>query len=441
MSGLLALAVIGSVIHVLGAALDTALAAANRVRTRNLALAESPSGRAVRRLLADPLFELVGLPVLRAVGMLLAVSGAIGLLLWLAPAGAQLVAGVLVTALGLVLMQLLAMIWAAHDPERALLLLARPALWLLPLTRPAAEFFSAAAHLVGSDLPERTRALREDELRSLVNVDVDEEEGAIEAEEMEMIAGIFELRGTKVREVMVPRIDMVTIPIDARLDEALDTILRAGHSRIPVYCGNLDDIAGLLYAKDLLRPFRDRDFDPDISGLLREAYFVPESKPVDELLQELQRRRVHMAIVVDEYGGTAGLVTIEDLLEEIVGEIQDEYDSEEPRVERISDHESILDAGVDIDDVNRLMDIELPTDEADTLAGLVFTQLGKVPEVGEKAVFGDVEIEVLALAGRRIRRVRVRRRTGEPDEQMSPAPPGDDGVATDQAATGLASGR
>ncbi len=440
MSGLLVLAGIGSVLHVLAAALDTALAAANRVRTRNLALAESPSGQAVRRLLADPLFELVGLPVLRAVGVLLAVAGAVAILIRLGPSAAQLVGGVVGIAIGLLLLQLLAMVWAAHDPERAVLLLARPALWLLPLTRPAAEFFSTAAHLVGSDLPERTRALREDELRALVNVDVDEEEGAIEAEEMEMIAGIFELSGTKVREVMVPRIDMVTIPIDARLDEALDTILSAGHSRIPVHRGNLDDIAGVLYAKDLLRPFRDRNFDPDIAGLLREAYFVPESKPVDELLQELQRRRVHMAIVVDEYGGTAGLVTIEDLLEEIVGEIQDEYDREESRIEHISEHELIVDAGVDIDDVNRLMDIELPTDEADTLAGLVFTQLGKVPEVGERAVFDDVEIEVLALAGRRIRRVRVRR--GEsPPERRQGAPPSDGETADTSALAEPGTGR
>jgi CBS domain containing-hemolysin-like protein len=151
---------------------------------------------------------------------------------------------------------------------------------------------------------------------------------------------------------------------------------------------------------------------------------------VDELLEELQTRKVHMAVVVDEYGGTAGIVTIEDLLEEIVGEIQDEYDHEEPRIERVSDDEIVFTAGMDIDDVNRLMDISLPTDEVDTLGGLVFTGLGKVPELGESAVFDDAEIEVLELDGRRINRVRVLRR--EPDREEEPS---DDGEALSSGRT------
>ena len=242
-----------------------------------------------------------------------------------------------------------------------------------------------------------------------------------------MIAGIIELGDTRVREVMIPRIDIVAIPLDATLDDALDAIIGAGHSRIPVYRDSIDDIAGLLYAKDLLRPFRTRDFEPDLPALLRECFFVPQSKPVDELLQELQSRKTHMAIVVDEYGGTAGLVTIEDLLEEIVGEIQDEYDHEEPRLQQVGDDELLCNAGVDIDDVNHLMGIELPTERVDTLAGLVFTELGRVPEVGDKAVFEDAEIEVLALAGRRIHRVRVVRRhpEGEADAGATDRAPGE----------------
>jgi CBS domain containing-hemolysin-like protein len=254
-------------------------------------------------------------------------------------------------------------------------------------------------------LPSR---LHDEALRLLVQAD--EEDEPMEDEEIEMIAGIIELGDTRVREVMVPRIDMVAIPVDATLDTALDAIIQAGHSRIPVYRESIDDIAGLLYAKDLLKAFRARDHSPDLAGLLREAYFVPQSKAVDELLRELKTRKTHMAIVVDEYGGTAGLVTIEDLLEEIVGEIQDEYDHEMPRIETVSDTEVVCNAGVDIDDINRLMGISLPTDRVDTLAGLVFTELGKVPEPGDLARFEDADIEVLALDGRRIHRVRVVRR-------------------------------
>ncbi len=161
-----------------------------------------------------------------------------------------------------------------------------------------------------------------------------------------MIASIFEFGETLVREVMVPRIDVLAVPVDTPMLEALDVILKAGHSRIPVYRETIDNVVGILYAKDLLRYLRDGRTDVPLSKILRPAYFIPESKKVDELLQELQQRKVHMAVVVDEYGGTAGIVTIEDLLEEIVGEIQDEYDAEEPTIEPISEHEYLFDARV-----------------------------------------------------------------------------------------------
>jgi putative hemolysin len=260
--------------------------------------------------------------------------------------------------------------------------------------------------------------VRDETLRALARGD--DPSGEVEDEEMEMIAGIMDLAETKVREVMVPRIDIVAIPLDASLDDALDTIIGAGHSRIPVYQDTVDNIVGLLYAKDLLRPFRERDFTPDLRGLLREPYFVPQSKAVDVLLQELQTRKVHIAIVVDEYGGTAGLVTIEDLLEEIVGEIEDEYDRDEPRMEAVGDGEIVFHAGYNIDDVNDLMDIHLPSEDVDTLAGLVFATLGRVPGPGERVTFEDAEIEVLTLEGRRIHRVRVVRRSRDGDAAHPP---------------------
>ena len=263
--------------------------------------------------------------------------------------------------------------------------------------------------------------LSEDGLRFLLNVT--DEESVIEDEEKEMIASIFEFGETLAREVMVPRIDVEAVPLDTPMLEALDVILREGHSRIPVYAHSVDNIAGILYAKDLLRYLRDGRTDVPIGKMLRPAYFIPESKKVDELLQELQLRKVHMAVVVDEYGGTAGLVTIEDLLEEIVGEIQDEYDAEEPEVEAMGDREYLFDARVALDEVNKLLDVELPEEGGDTLGGFIYSQLGKVPAVADTIDFDNVRVEVLSVAGRRIKQVRVSRIS--PEEPASAS--GDDG--------------
>ncbi len=183
---------------------------------------------------------------------------------------------------------------------------------------------------------------------------------------------------------------------------------RAGHSRIPVYDDSIDHIRGLLYAKDLLSAWRDNQMDRPIRDMLRPAYFVPESKKAGDLLTDLQQRKIHLAVVVDEYGGTAGLVTLEDLIEEIVGEIRDEYDVNEQEVyQKVDEHEYIFDAGIDLDDLNRLLDANLPTDEGDTLGGYVFSKLGKVPLIGEVIETEHLRIEVLDVDDRRIRKISV----------------------------------
>ena len=245
----------------------------------------------------------------------------------------------------------------------------------------------------------------EEEIKTLV--DAGEEEGVIQEEEKEMIYSIFELGDTLAREVMVPRIDLVALDVGTPMLEALDTIMEAGHSRIPVYEETIDNVQGLLYAKDLLPYLRQGRSDVPLKSTLRQAYFIPETKKASDLLPDLQQRRVHMAVVVDEYGGVAGLVTIEDLLEEIVGEIQDEYDAEEPYVEFVSDTEYVFDARVDLDDLNRLMDVSLPTGDSDTLGGFIYTELGKVPTVGDQVAFDNMDFTVESVAGRRIKKVRV----------------------------------
>jgi putative hemolysin len=250
--------------------------------------------------------------------------------------------------------------------------------------------------------------ITEEEIMTLV--DAGEEEGTIELEEKEMIYSIFQLDETLAREIMVPRIDIVAFDIDTPLEEAREVIIRAGHSRVPVFEGSLDHIKGLLYAKDLLKVWHEGKQSLDLNSLLRPALFVPESKRVSDLLRELQSAKVHMAIVIDEYGGTAGLVTIEDIVEEIVGEILDEYDeAEEAPYQAVGPDEYIFDARVSLDDINHLMDAELSDELGDTLAGFIYGQLGKVPAPGEIIETDCLHIEVLSVDNRRIRKVRVKR--------------------------------
>jgi putative hemolysin len=298
-------------------------------------------------------------------------------------------------------------LWLAR-PLAVLSVLAMPLVHLMVwLSNAIARIFGAEPR---SDMPFVT----EEEIKTLV--DAGEEEGVIQEEEKEMIYSIFELGDTLAREVMVPRIDVVALDVSTPMLVALDTIMEAGHSRIPVYHETIDNVHGVLYAKDLLPYLREGRTDVPLKKILRQAYFIPETKKASDLLPDLQQRRVHMAIVVDEYGGMAGLVTIEDLLEEIVGEIQDEYDIEEPFVEFISDNEYMFDARVDLDDLNRLMDVALPTDDSDTLGGFIYAELGKVPAVGDQVVFHDMGFTVESVAGRRIKKVRVERHPPVPVE-------------------------
>ncbi len=290
---------------------------------------------------------------------------------------------------------------------------------LSPLTRALLEMGRVMAAPFGGE--NRDAAVIEDEIMTLVSAG--EEEGIIEEEEKAMIHSIFQLADTLVREVMVPRIDMVGLELDTPIETALDTIIKAGHSRIPVYSESIDHVEGILYAKDMLTLWQKdlhNGFDEHaITELLRPAYFVPEAKKAFDLLTELQQRKVHIAIVVDEYGGTAGMVTIEDLIEEIVGEIQDEYDfNEEAAFEQLGEHEYLCDARIDLDDLNDLLDSHLPTDTSDTLGGYIFGVLGRVPEINEVFVEDGLEVEVLGVTGRRIRKVRIRRLPTSPEEAV-----------------------
>ncbi len=229
-------------------------------------------------------------------------------------------------------------------------------------------------------------------------------------QELEMIYAILQMEETAVRDVMVPRPDLVAIEISEDVSKAVALMREAGHSRIVAYAESIDHVVGILHARDILRLAEPSETPVTMQDLLRPALFVPEGKRLDALLREFQRQRAHMAIVVDEYGGTAGLVTLEDILEEIVGEIVDEFDEDEPEIQIISEDEVILDARVNLSFLKEHFDVDIEGDGFDTIGGLVYNQLGKIPSQGDQAVADGLRVEVLSTEGRRITKVRVVRK-------------------------------
>jgi CBS domain containing-hemolysin-like protein len=260
----------------------------------------------------------------------------------------------------------------------------------------------------------------EAELRDLV--DLAEQRRLIQPDEREMIHSVFELGDTLVREVMVPRTDMVFIERDKTLRQALSLALRSGFSRIPVVGENEDDVVGIAYLKDIVRrshEYRDGESVERVESIMRPATYVPDSKAIDELLREMQARQTHCAVVIDEYGGTAGLVTIEDILEEIVGEITDEYDQEAPPVEQLGDGRARITARFPVEDLADLFDVEIDEEDVETVGGLLAHALGRVPIAGSQATVGGLRLTAENLSGRRnkIGTVLVERVDLEPEEQ------------------------
>jgi CBS domain containing-hemolysin-like protein len=233
------------------------------------------------------------------------------------------------------------------------------------------------------------------------------EDDVIEAAERELIESVIELGDTIVREVMVPRPDMVTVTSDFRVADAMEVVILNGYSRIPVSGAGIDDIVGVVLAKDLMRAERDGHEERSVAELARPARFVPETKPVAALLREMQRERYHLAIVVDEYGGTAGLVTLEDLIEELLGEIVDEFDVEDPMMEPLPGGAVRVNARMAVDEVNELLHAHLPEGDFDTMGGLLLSELGHVPAEGERVEVGGWELTAQRVQGRRIGRVRI----------------------------------
>jgi putative hemolysin len=419
-------------------AAEIALVSVRRSRVEQLIDEGVRGSRRVRRLLEDPgRFLAVSQLGLTFLGFFASAFAAVSLtermtgLLQQVDAlreVAQPISLVVVTALlalfTIVFGELVPKTLALAHPERFALAVAPPIDYIARLFGPVVALLTGAtrriAHLFGADVSAEQRISAEE---LMLIVERGGEQGVLEAEEEQMIHAVIELGEGRVHEVMVPRIAIVGLDAEATFDEATDVVIAEGHSRVPVYDGSIDTVVGILYAKDLLPFLKDSTGPrPALRTLLRPPVFVPESMSIDDLLHELQRRKVHIAIVLDEYGGTAGLVTIEDLLEEIVGEIQDEYDTEEEMVVRLDDARARIDGRASVDDLGEIWtDLDLESlledrDQYDTIGGLVFHRLGHVPTPGATVKVDGITLTVESTDGRRVEKVLAVREPRDRDE-------------------------
>ena len=420
-------------------AAEIALVTMRRTRIDQLVEEGNRSARRVKRLVSDPARFLAVTQIgLTFLGFLASAYAAVNLTIslqtFLASTGlpilstsAEAISLIVVTALlalfTIIFGELVPKSLALAHPESFALRLSGFVELMLRLLSPLVVVLTAITRRVAGVLGAGQQAegvMSTEELRILV--ERGGEQGILEAEEEQMIQAVIELGDQRIHEVMIPRIDMVSLPADATLEEVIDKVIDEGHSRIPVYEETIDEIVGILYAKDLLPFLKPSSGAPaTLRPMLRTPVFVPESMSVDDLLHEFQRRKVHIAIVLDEYGGTAGLVTIEDLLEEIVGEIQDEYDTEEPLIVRLSEDEARIDGRTDVDDLGELFDTNLgleDEDEYDTVGGLIYHRIGGVPKPGDQVVVDGLTLTVETTDNRRVGKVLVvrNREEGEPED-------------------------
>ncbi len=416
-------------------AAEIALVSVRRSRVEQLVEEGRPGASRVRRMLKNPgRFLAVVQLGLTFIGFLASAYAAVSLAgqlsSWLVAQGvgvgtadpaALVVVTVVLALFTIVFAELVPKSIALAYNERFALALSGPLDLLGRLFGPLVEALTTVTRWIAQRFGAQVDAevqISAEELRLIV--ERGSEQGILEAEEEQMINAVIELGERRLHEVMVPRTSIVALPTTATFDQAIDTIIEEGHSRVPVYAESVDEVVGILYAKDLLPLLKTADHRrPDLRNLLRTPVFVPESMSIDDLLHEFQRRKVHIAIVLDEYGGTAGLVTIEDLLEEIVGEIQDEYDVEEPLVERLDEDRARVDGRASVEDLLEVWDLKIQLedeDEYDTVGGLVYHRVGGIPSPGDEVQVDGLRLTVESTDGRRVGKVLVVREHAADEE-------------------------
>lgn len=392
-------------------AVEIAVIAANRIKIKQYAKEGSKKAKILEKLVSERSRVLTSMLVWTTVLILAADSIAA---YWannymgeyIDPRLAVAISTLVLTFIILVLVEIVPRRIAAQKPEAILSTVAGTINIIDKVTYPIVSFFvfitNPLVKLFGGEVKHGAEIVTEEEIREMVNVG--KEQGVLEEEEKEMIHSIFEFGDTIAREVMKPRIDMVCVEANSSISHVLDIAIQHGFSKLPVYENSIDNIIGVVNIRDLLVFLKDKKTDIPLRDILHKPFFIPDSKKVDDLLKEMQKDKISMAIVVDEFGGTDGLITIEDLIEEIVGEITDEYDKSMPPVEKLEDGSCSVDAKMIIEDVNDLMDTSLPAEEFETIGGQVYGILGRVPTQGEK-----VEIDNLLITVEKVHRQRITR--------------------------------
>ncbi|MFN2452376.1 MAG: hemolysin family protein [Candidatus Dormibacteria bacterium] len=410
-SGQVVLLAVGLVLAALAAAAETALTSVSRIRMRTLAETGDRRARVVVRLHNDPNGYLSTILSINTVAVILASTAAAVIQVRSYRNVPEAIGTAVLSVVVLVFCEIAPKSLALRFNERVALIFASPVALITRVLRPVVGALTFVSRLLlriatrGRNVPKPF--VTEEELKMLVAVG--EQDGVVEQEERQMINGILEMTDKAVREVMIPRVDVIGIEHDRTIGELIKLVIDHGHSRIPVYEETLDNVVGVVYAKDLLRQEVRADSSQSLRALAREAYFTPEAKRLGELLHEMQERTVHIAMVVDEYGGTAGIVTIEDLIEEIVGPIRDEYDIAEPEdMQFLSDSEVLLNARVPIDDVAQLLHLDLGDEvDSDSIGGLVYERLGEIPKAGATLALGTATLTVEAVRRQSIQSVRI----------------------------------
>jgi len=405
---------------------ETALFSLNKLQIKKMQKKEENNWRvkSIIRLLDDPQRTLISI----LIGNMFVNISASSLATYLAiklfgDIGIGIASGIMIFII-LIFGEIVPKSIAVANAERISKRIARPieiiSIGLFPLIRFFKAIINIWYYFFGKKSIKEKKEITEEDLITLVEVGKDD--GVIEEEEKKMIRNIFEFGDTLVKEVMIPRVDMACIPSDTKLNSILKLIKKVGHSRIPVYEETIDNIIGILYAKDLLGIYEKWYISKerfDLNQIIRKTYFVPENKKIDDLLDIFQRDKIQIAIAIDEYGGTAGLITMEDVVEEVVGEIVDEYDKEIKLFEITKDNTVIADGNIDIEKINEILNIEIPENGFETLGGFIFDLLGKVPRRGEKIKYHNIQIIIEQVVKNRIRRVKIIKELQQPENDTS----------------------
>jgi len=409
------------VVSALASGTETALTSVGRLRVRHLAEEGSKSAAILQRLQADPNRFLSTVLVLNTVALIVASSMSTLLTVEYMPVKwgfwGDLATALLLSVFLLIFAEVTPKSLAIRQAERIALLTAGPVLWLSRVLAPVLWFITRVAVAITGGRAARAPYLSEQELLTILAIS--EEQGVIEEEEREMIHGIIEIGDTAVREVMVPRLDINAVPVTAALKDIADLYRQHKHTRMPVYESDIDHIKGLIHIKDLLLYYVGGRSDFSVAKAMRKIEFVPESRKVDEALHDMQTKKVHMMIVVDEYGGTSGLITLEDLLEEIVGEIRDEYDQgEEEPLRLLNETEAVVDARFSMEELNDRLSLGVAeSDDYDSVGGYVYATVG-IPEKGTTFEANGIMWTVEDIDGQRIGRVRLQSAHPWPDEAL-----------------------